>query len=175
MNLRKFKRLFIVIALWGVTVFSGTYFLALNSREKSIKEVKALVKKNVDIKTENVDFYVPNAALSSLDKVNETIPVSDSNKEKIVRVVNKNIDILTEKKFLLDRKINLQNAYISDSTLYLDFSLSISELDAENSKNPLIIQSLVNSVTEIPGIERVKFIINGNEGKKLLAKYYTHS
>lgn len=175
MNLRKFKRLFIVSGLWGVTIFSGVYFFALNNRERSIKEIKALVKKNIDIKTENVTFYVPNDALSSLDKVNENIPVSDSNKEKIVKVVNKNIDLLAEKKFLLVRKINLQNAYVSGDTLYLDFSLSIGKLDAENPKNSLIIQSLVNSVTEISGIERVKFIINGNEGKKLLAKYYTHS
>ncbi|WP_429191751.1 GerMN domain-containing protein [Fusobacterium sp. PH5-44] len=175
MNLRKFKRLFIVSALWGVTIFSGVYFIALNSREKSIKEVKTLVKKQVNKKIEKITFYIPNNDFSALDKVSEDITESESNKEKIVKVVNKNIDILVEKKFLSDRKMNLHNAYISNKILYLDFSFSIGELDAENAKNTLIIQSLVNSVTEIDGIEKVKFIINGNEGKKLLAKYYTHS
>jgi len=175
LNLRKFKRIFIVVALWTITFVSGGYYLSLKNREKSIKPIKALEKKKVEVQTENITLYLPNGSESGLESTTETVPVSGSNREKIETIIGKNLELLANKKFLADRKIELLNAYIDNNTLYLNFNLSIGQLDVDNLKNSLIIQSLTNSLTEINEIERVKFIINGSEGKKLLSKYHSHS
>ena len=172
---RKFKRIFIVLALWSFTIGFGGYYLVLKNRQNTTKTVKALEKKAVEIQTENIVFYLPNGSESGLEKITEIIPVSGSNREKINRVVEKNLELLVEKRFLSDRRIELLNAYFDQRTLYLDFNLSMGQLDEENQKNSLIIQSLTNSLTEILGIERVKYIVNGSEGKQLLSKYHSHS
>ena len=59
--------------------------------------------------------------------------------------------------------------------LYIDVDANMLELKVENRKNLLAIYSIVNSVTEIGNIRRIKFLIDGKEEKGSFSKIYTRN
>ena len=174
MNKRKFMRFIFILCTWIAFIVTGITYLIV-SRKQDIHTINNLTKKEQVIKKENVVIYTPNAGSTSLEKSNVEIEASESPRDKIQRVVTKNIELLGEKGLLKKNKIELNNVYIVDDTVYISFNLSINELEPENKKNTTIITSIVNSITEIPNIQRVKFLVNGGDGVKSLKKFYSRN
>jgi hypothetical protein len=174
-NLKRLKRFIFVVSIWVLFLFTGVIYISLG-KETSIKSVKSITKKEITVKTEKVKIYFPAKDIKSIEKVEIEIPQSETKRKKIQKIVSENLDILFEKGFLLTNKITPLNVYITEeNNVYIDFNLSINELETENTKNSLIIFSIVNSICEIPDIDKVKFTINGKDGKKLLSKFYFKS
>ena len=59
--------------------------------------------------------------------------------------------------------------------MYIDLSSSSKEMDDNSRKNLLNIYSIVNSLTELENISRVKILINGKDGSKNLGKFYNRN
>ncbi|MDR3259391.1 MAG: GerMN domain-containing protein [Fusobacteriaceae bacterium] len=174
-NFKRLRRFIFIIFIWVLFIFTGIIYVSLG-KETSIKSVKGISKKEITIKTEKIKIYFPTKDIKSIEKIEIEIPQSETKRKKIQKIISENLSILFEKGFLTTNKITPLNIYITEeNNVYVDFNLSINELETENAKNLLIISSIVNSICEISDIGKVKFTINGKDGKKLLSKFYSKS
>lgn len=136
--------------------------------EDNIEEVVSSNKLN------NVVVYFPR--LPDMKLVSEEIKVENniSNEEKILLIINKLIEG-ADKANLIDvipSGSKLNNVYINGNMAYVDFSKEFVENHPGGSLGEYnTIYSIVNSITEINGIEQVNFLIDG----KKQAAYKGHS
>lgn len=124
---------------------------------------------------EKVTVYIPNSKLTTLKKMEAEIDLAQSTKDRAIKLTEKLISILREEKYIKSSDITLYNIYFNDKTIYLDFSSNIKELDDNTQKSLLTIYSIVNSLTETGKFNRVKIMINGEDGTKNLSKFYNRN
>lgn len=124
---------------------------------------------------EKVTVYIPNSKLTTLKKMEAEIDLAQSTKDRAIKLTEKLISILREEKYIKSSDITLYNIYFNDKTIYLDFSSDIKELDDNTQKSLLTIYSIVNSLTETGKFNRVKIVINGEDGTKNLSKFYNRN
>ena len=124
---------------------------------------------------EKVTVYIPNSKLTTLKKMEVEIDLAQSTKDRAIKLTEKLISILREEKYIKSSDITLYNIYFNDKTIYLDFSSDIKELDDNTQKSLLTIYSIVNSLTETGKFNRVKIMINGEDGTKNLSKFYNRN
>lgn len=124
---------------------------------------------------EKVTVYIPNSKLTTLKKMEAEIDLAQSTKDRAIKLTEKLISILREEKYIKSSDITLYNIYFNDKTIYLDFSSDIKELDDNTQKSLLTIYSIVNSLTETGKFNRVKIMINGEDGTKNLSKFYNRN
>lgn len=122
----------------------------------------------------NIIVYFPR--LPDMKFVSEEIKLDNniSNEEKILLIINRLIEG-ADKANLIDvipSGSKLNNIYINGNTAYVDFSKEFVENHPGGSLGEYnTIYSIVNSITEIDGIEQVNFLIDG----KKQAAYKGHS
>jgi hypothetical protein len=171
MNIREFKRLSFYIFVGLLFTVTGLVYTS-TWKTNQVKTIKNIVKKEVEVKTESVVIYSPTKDLQAQERVEVEILQSESKRKKIQAIVVKNLEILFEEGLLVNNKIMPLNVYIlEDNTVYVDFNLSVSELEAETPRNMMVIRAIVNSICEL-NVNRVKFMVNGKDGKKNLNKFY---
>lgn len=67
---------------------------------------------------------------------------------------------------LIPENTKLNNAKIENDILYIDFSEEfVKEQNLGKQQEELILKSIVNTVTELTEINKVSFLINGEQGK----------
>lgn len=172
------RSLIILLIVWiGVFLFGGIYY-KLKAQTKVINEIEVSKKEKVlgsDGRVETVKFYLPNSDFTQLTEKNETIPVFYKNRDKIQAIVKKSFDNLYKSKLLKTPNIEVGNIFIKDDTAYINCDKEILELKEQNKKNILGIYSLVNSITEIPGINKVKILVNGKEEGGNFSRTYSRN
>ncbi|OQY42607.1 MAG: hypothetical protein B6227_01725 [Fusobacteriia bacterium 4572_74] len=133
-----------------------------------------------------IKIYTPNDSLNSLISLNIEIIKEDFALEvkSIFNEIQKqsNYQIKDEKGNyypFMDPNITLLNSYLVGDKLYLNLSSNITKSIRTKEQELLIIYSLVNTYTNLEGINRVKILINGIEAKKLkwynLRTFYTQN
>lgn len=172
------KSLITLLIVWiGVLLFGGIYY-KLKSQTKTINSIE-ISKKEKDLgnngRFETVKFYLPNEDFTQLIEKNEKIPVFYKNRDKIQAIAQKSFENLYDSKLLKTPNIEVGNIFIKDDTVYIDCDKEILELKEQNKKNILGIYSLVNSITEIPGINKVKILINGKEESGNFSRTYSRN
>lgn len=168
------KWLGVLIGAWIITALCGiTYFNII--KDKSIKTID-INGINIEEKAkEKIVIYIPSADGKELIKRDENIEESQSRRDKSVKVASKTIEILQNEGFLENKDITILNLYFSNDTAYIDLSSSAKELDDNSRKNLLNIYSIVNSLTELGNVNRVKILVNGKDGSKNLGKFYNRN
>ena len=145
---------------------------ATDSEVIVIENIKNTVESS---EKEKVTVYIPNSKLTTLKKMEVEIDLAQSTKDRAIKLTEKLISILREEKYIKSSDITLYNIYFNDKTIYLDFSSDIKELDDNTQKSLLTIYSIVNSLTETGKFNRVKIMINGEDGTKNLSKFYNRN
>lgn len=145
---------------------------ATDSEVIVIENIKNTVESS---EKEKVIVYIPNSKLTTLKKMEVEIDLAQSTKDRAIKLTEKLISILREEKYIKSSDITLYNIYFNDKTIYLDFSSDIKELDDNTQKSLLTIYSIVNSLTETGKFNRVKIMINGEDGTKNLSKFYNRN
>lgn len=145
---------------------------ATDSEVIVIENIKNTVESS---EKEKVTVYIPNSKLTTLKKMEAEIDLAQSTKDRAIKLTEKLISILREEKYIKSSDITLYNIYFNDKTIYLDFSSDIKELDDNTQKSLLTIYSIVNSLTETGKFNRVKIMINGEDGTKNLSKFYNRN
>ena len=168
------KRLGALIGIWIIAVICGmTYFNI--TKDKSIKTIDANGVNIEEKAKEKVTIYIPAEDGRALIKKDENIEESQSRRDKSVKVVAKVIEVLQNEGFLENKDITILNIYFSEDTAYIDLSSSSKEMDDNSRKNLLNIYSIVNSLSELGNVSRVKILINGKDGSKNLSKFYNRN
>lgn len=173
------KKLIIVVGIiWGIVLVSGVTFFQMKSSSKKINIIEMANKEQVatkEEKVEKINFYVVSENGNKLLRKEKEIPFYIKAKDKIRKIAQISIENLWESKILKTSQIEIGNIFIKGDTLYIDVDANMLELKAENRKNLLAIYSIVNSITEIGNIRKVKFLIDGKEEEGSFSKIYTRN
>ena len=160
-----------LIGIWIVAIVLGVIY-SNTVKDKSIKKINTDEITIEEKVKEKVTIYIPGADGRELIKKDENIEESQSRRDKSVKVVSKTIEVLQNEGFLENKDITVLNLYFSGDTAYIDLSPSSKEMDDNSRKSLLNIYSIVNSLTELGNINRVKILINGKDGSNNLSKFY---
>lgn len=172
------KLLTVVGVIWIVVIVSGiTYFQMKKSSEK-INTINLEKKENLETnegKEEKITFYVVSETGEKLISREESIPQYVKTKDKIRKITQMSIENLWNSKILSTSQIEIGNIFVKEDMVYIDLDANILELKPENRKNLLAIYSIVNSITEIGNIRKVKFLVDGKEETGSFSKVYTRN
>lgn len=172
------KLIAVVCIIWGIVIVSGVIFFQMRSSSKKINIIEITNKEKVvteEGKVEKINFYVVSDNVDKLLRKEKEIPLYIKPKDKIRKIVQVSMENLWESKILKTSQIEIGNIFIKGDMLYIDVDANMLELKVENRKNLLAIYSIVNSVTEIGNIRRIKFLIDGKEETGSFSKIYTRN
>lgn len=172
------KLIAVVCIIWGIVIVSGVMFFQMRSSSKKINIIEITNKEKVvteEGKVEKINFYVVSDNVDKLLRKEKEIPLYIKPKDKIRKIVQVSMENLWESKILKTSQIEIGNIFIKGDMLYIDVDANMLKLKVENRKNLLAIYSIVNSVTEIGNIRRIKFLIDGKEEKGSFSKIYTRN
>lgn len=172
------KLIAVVCIIWGIVIVSGVMFFQMRSSSKKINIIEITNKEKVvteEGKVEKINFYVVSDNVDKLLRKEKEIPLYIKPKDKIRKIVQVSMENLWESKILKTSQIEIGNIFIKGDMLYIDVDVNMLELKVENRKNLLAIYSIVNSVTEIGNIRKIKFLIDGKEETGSFSKIYTRN
>ena len=172
------KLIAVVCIIWGLVIVSGVMFFQMRSSSKKINIIEITNKEKVvteEGKVEKINFYVVSDNVDKLLRKEKEIPLYIKPKDKIRKIVQVSMENLWESKILKTSQIEIGNIFIKGDMLYIDVDANMLELKVENRKNLLAIYSIVNSVTEIGNIRKIKFLIDGKEETGSFSKIYTRN
>lgn len=172
------KLVAVVCIIWGIVIVSGVMFFQMRSSSKKINIIEITNKEKVvteEGKVEKINFYVVSDNVDKLLRKEKEIPLYIKPKDKIRKIVQVSMENLWESKILKTSQIEIGNIFIKGDMLYIDVDANMLELKVENRKNLLAIYSIVNSVTEIGNIRKIKFLIDGKEETGSFSKIYTRN
>lgn len=172
------KLIAVVCIIWGIVIVSGVMFFQMRSSSKKINIIEITNKEKVvteEGKVEKINFYVVSDNVDKLLRKEKEIPLYIKPKDKIRKIVQVSMENLWESKILKTSQIEIENIFIKGDMLYIDVDANMLELKVENRKNLLAIYSIVNSVTEIGNIRKIKFLIDGKEETGSFSKIYTRN
>lgn len=172
------KLIAVVCIIWGIVIVSGVMFFQMRSSSKKINIIEITNKEKVvteEEKVEKINFYVVSDNVDKLLRKEKEIPLYIKPKDKIRKIVQVSMENLWESKILKTSQIEIGNIFIKGDMLYIDVDANMLELKVENRKNLLAIYSIVNSVTEIGNIRKIKFLIDGKEETGSFSKIYTRN
>lgn len=172
------KLIAVVCVIWGIVIVSGVMFFQMRSSSKKINIIEITNKEKVvteEGKVEKINFYVVSDNVDKLLRKEKEIPLYIKPKDKIRKIVQVSMENLWESKILKTSQIEIGNIFIKGDMLYIDVDANMLELKVENRKNLLVIYSIVNSVTEIGNIRKIKFLIDGKEETGSFSKIYTRN
>lgn len=172
------KLIAVVCIIWGIVIVSGVMFFQMRSSSKKINIIEITNKEKVvteEGKVEKINFYVVSDNVDKLLRKEKEIPLYIKPKDKIRKIVQVSMENLWESKILKTSQIEIGNIFIKGDMLYIDVDANMLELKVENRKNLLAIYFIVNSVTEIGNIRKIKFLIDGKEETGSFSKIYTRN
>lgn len=168
------KYIVFLSVLWIIAGICGWKYFSYTKEEK-IKTINNNIIMEQKKNQERITIYLPDKNMRTLIKQDTEIDVPQSTKDRVFKTAEKTVQLLASENFITNKNITLFNVYFDDKTIYLDFSAEIGELDDNTSRSLLNIYSIVNSVTEISGFNRVKIMVNGNDGNRNLGKFYNRN
>ena len=86
-------------------------------------------------------------------------------------MVVENTSILLSEKELIKNNLTMINCFFAGGDLYVNLEES-SDIQGDSKKTVYILYSLTNSLVDLGGIERVKFLLNNKEGTGVFEQYY---
>lgn len=172
------KKITVVAIIWIVVLVVGGVYFHMKKESEKINVINIAKKENPLIdekKEENVTLYSVNEQRSELVTEKQTIPSYSNERDKIEKLVQLSCEKLWKAKLLSTPQIEINNIFIDGDMLYLDLDANILEMKGENRGNLLGIYSIVNSITEIGSIKRVKILVDGKEETGIFSNTYTRN
>lgn len=172
------KSIIVLVVVWVIALATGGIYYNLKSTSKVVNSVK-MEKKEKSFqatgKFEKVKFYSPDKDYKELVVKSEEIPVYYKKRDKVEKIAEISFENLYTAKLLATPQIDVKNVYITGDTVYIDCDANIMSLKEANRKNILGIYSVVNSITEIPGIKKVKILVDEKEEGGNFGRVYTRN
>lgn len=172
------KVLILAGIVWALVVVSGVTYYQLKKSSEVVNVVE-LEKKQEKVEAgaveEKINFYVFSENKDKLIKEERTIEVYPRTRDRIRKIAEISFENLWQSKIIGTAQVEIRNIYIKGDMIYIDVDANILELKAENRRNLLAIYSIVNSVTEIGNIRKVKILVDGKEETGSFSKVYTRN
>lgn len=165
----KWKGFLVPAILWVIAGVLAFMYIQNKDLDGKIQHVFKRTKK-IDTQTNLEKITIYKAASNPLKLVTEEAEIDKSRTEdeQIREVVGK---VLGE-----NSPVKILGMYMNGSDLYLDLSKEFLDASKSPEEELYLIYSIVNSVTEIKSIKRVKILIAGQETNRskysVLSKFY---
>lgn len=160
----------LTILLTGGAFYSGmTYFLL----EQESQETKNIV---IDSKIGGEEpkikryLYIPNRNFSSLERIEVEANVEADRDRLVIQIYDDYFKNLRDRKGDFSQP-KLLNIYWADRDLYLNLENS-SSITGDQSAILVVLYGLTNSLSEMGGVNRIKFLIDGKEVGGVFSSYY---
>lgn len=169
------KSLITLVIIWLFVIILGGIYMKLKSTSEKIftidipRKTKSLTTTG---KFENAKFYYPNDSFSGLETKIDEIPVYYKRRDKIEKIAENSFENLNRVHLLPTAQVDVKNVYIKGDTAYIDCDANIESLKEPTKKNLLGIYSIVNSITEIDGINKVKILVDEKEESGNFSRTY---
>lgn len=157
MKKRKFTILLFLIVCAGLAFFY--YNFTLKPKVDEEVAIKSDVVTNYE--SEYVNIYLPNSDKNGLIEKKIEIEKTQNTREKIVQAFDA---LVRRADGFINRNSKLENVFIENDTVYLNISKEFkNNVPNDSNLEMLYVYSIVNTMTKIENIRRVKFLINGSE------------
>lgn len=172
------KSLIVAIIVWILVLISGFIYFQMKKESKNINIIEVTENQNPlqnGEKKEKATFYILDSKSLTLKTQTEEIPYSFAIRDKLEIILQKTFENLWNEKILDTPQIAIHNIYIKNDTVYVDCDANILKIKDENRKNLLALYSIVNSITEIGNVKKVKILVDGKEETGIFSKTYTRN
>ncbi len=173
------------IVFLGVSFFFYNKYVT-NADKIPVKKISYTKDFQTIMHRKKVTIYFPNDSL--LGFISSEVEISDENFHSEVDSIFLNIkshsNYLIKGKNdqyypFIDSSITILNSYVVGDKLYLNLSPNITKHIHSKKQELYFLYSLINTYTNIPGIKKVKFLIDGEEVDRLkwysLKTFYTQN
>lgn len=170
--MKKGLMIILTILLTGGAFYSGMAYFLLEQESREVKEIVIEDKNGVRTEAPKIKraLYVPNSSFTSLERT-EIESLVEADRDKLVKeIYNRFFQKIKEVKGDFPQPA-LLNLYWSDRDLYINLEKS-DALTRDQNEVFVILYGITNSLTEIGGINRIKFLIDGKEAGGVFSSYY---
>ncbi|MGL5542808.1 MAG: GerMN domain-containing protein [Fusobacteriaceae bacterium] len=156
----------------GSAFYSGMTYFLLEQESREIREIIIESKNGGSLEIPKVkrNLYVPSGNFSSLERV-EIESVVEADRGKLVKMIYSQFFEKVKEGQEDFSQPELLNIYWADRDLYLNLGKSES-LTRDQNGALIILYGITNSVTEMGGVNRIKFLIEGKEMGGVFSTYY---
>lgn len=170
--MKKGLLIILTVLLTGGAFYSGMTYFLLEQESQEIKEVIIGGKTGDKKETPKIKrtVYIPNKNFTSLER--KDIETSlETERNRIVRTIYREFfQQVTEIKTDFSQP-ELLNIYWTDRDLYINLGKTDS-LRKNQDIALIVLYGLTNSITEMGGINKIKFLIDGKEATGVFSSYY---
>ncbi|MGL5099210.1 MAG: GerMN domain-containing protein, partial [Fusobacteriaceae bacterium] len=161
--MKKGLMIILTVLFTGGAFYSGMAYFLLEQESREINEILIKNKNGVESEVPKIKrtLYIPSQNFLSLEKMEIDIAVEIGRTELVKVVYNQFFQKIKEAKGEFSQP-ELLNVYWADRDLYLNLGKSDS-LTRDENEALIILYGITNSVTEIGGVNRIKFLIEGKE------------
>lgn len=155
-----------------LAIATGINYFSVKDDGQKVNEIvfsKTMPSKVEDEKVQ-LELYVPNKSLTKLEIVEVNVKYTQ-NKSEVVKTVVENISTLLNERGIISKNLGFINCFFSGKDLYINLEEN-AEFKGDSKKIIYILYSLSNSLVNLGGVERVKFLINNKEGTGIFEQYY---
>ena len=167
----------IAIFMWIIVLILGFTHFKMNQNMKNPEPVFIRTNQTAKNETDNIYIYYPKE--NSLNNTEIKVPKIENRYDLLNNTILETVNKLEENKFIPTINKEKISFYIVGTQIYLDLPKTIFENIKNGKTELLIIYSFVNSLTNIEGIESVRFLIDHNENDKVkfanLSKNYKYN
>ncbi len=155
-----------------LAVVTGINYFGVKEEGKKVNEIvfNETVPSKVEDQKVQLELYVPNKGLTKLETVQVNVKYTQ-NKSEVVRIVVENISNLLVERGVISKPLGFINCFFSGKDLYINLEEN-AEFKGDSKKIIYILYSLSNSLIDLGGVERVKFLISDKEGTGVFEQYY---
>lgn len=155
-----------------LAIVTGINYFSVKEEGQKVNEIvfnKSMISKVEEEKVQ-LDLYVPNKSLTKLEIAEVSVKYT-KNKSEVVKTVVENISSLLMDRGIISKDLEFINCFFSGKDLYINLKDN-AEFKGDSKKIIYILYSLSNSLIDLGGVERVKFLINNKEGTGVFDQYY---
>lgn len=152
----------IFLILCGVLAF---VYYNFTSKQKMDEEVTIKTEANSEYESDYVYIYTPDSEKKGLLEKRIEIEKAENQTQKITRAFNA---LVRGAGGFINRNSTLLNVFVENDTVYLNISSDFKKgVPDDSNLEMLYVYSVVNTMTKIDNIRKVKFLINGSEVETL--------
>ncbi|BDU50080.1 GerMN domain-containing protein [Haliovirga abyssi] len=148
------KAILIIFLVLDIIMFFLYYKYYIKTPEIIKYNAKTVsnIEKN---KKETMKIYIPDDKYKYLKGIDVEIPYYKDKEKKIKAILEK----------ILPFEVKVLNIYIEKENLYINLNSKFKEIVNDSEKELYIVYSIVNTVTQVENIKKVKILIDNEEIK----------
>ena len=159
------KLLILIVVIAGI-VFGFMYLKTLIFNDKDMENLTVTpVEQEMTVsEQENIYVFVPDSGMKNLIRKKEKKEKKEIQREKLEAVFDA---LKYTEGSIIPKGTKIKNIFVDSGVLYINFNREIYNFDKNSSTEMMLVYSIVNTFCASGEINKVKFLIDGEEADTL--------